>query len=594
MQKRIIAILLILALTLSFSGCVDSGEKSPYDSLKTLEDVLNYQQEIIPITYEYVTSEEAGAENTIDPKLLKKAEKMPTVSTDQLPKWRGTSLAYDTIVSSEGRGFSEKEVKENALIGFNYFRVVLDYRMLTNEYSGMKYNIDVLKNIDDLIGWCIKYNIHVCLEFHVAPGYHVDDESPSTYILEDAQAYDRCVELWKTFAQRYKNVPANALSYNLLNEPDVWYFSDESYAALCNDLVEVIRAADDTKLILSDGMLSDVWVRACPSVPNKLLDSSIGQTIHLYPYNSNNLDSEVLLQTWPFDYMPSISGFVQGEGVPLTFTGNFKAGTVFDIYVSQMFCVNTNTSIVLETDSGERQSMLIDGYGESDEYDFWIDEYNNSAVSYDFRRTSEPFVSFTIENDCTSVTLFGENPLTFSVRDLMIKMPCAETKTYMKPVLYSFAGYGVNYETGAYDTTFIAFSDEWSDVPTTVTINGDGTFSCSNPNASGDWFDMESLDAYVKSWSDWSKQTGTPIMCNEFMAQSSWPKEVRQAYMKSVIDTLEKYEIPWCIYTHSYCSPISESSASWQPLPKDGSFDTVGRYFVDTPMIELYRSYFEG
>lgn len=618
-MKRILSFVLAALLLLSLAACAapsavdtpaatgipdetnapvaESGDgTTDIDALTTLEDILLYDGDNQgPLEPEYVSAEQAADGNTIDAELLKAAEAMPTVSIDKLPKWRGTTLALDTMERSEGRAyFAETDIKAVSLMGFNFVRVMLDYREFTREDDGFLYDEKMLENFDSMIGWFIQYGIHASINIHVAPGYHTDD---GTTLMEDEIAYQRCVELWKVLAARYANVSPNALSYNLLNEPDLWVFTEESYAALCSDLVAVVREADADKLIFSDGMLGGGWARSCPSRPNTLLDPSIGQTIHIYPFDANNQSNFISMLQWPYDEMPSISGNINCEGSTLTLEGDFPQGTVVRAYVRNITGVNEGNSLVLKADNGkEYVSEPLDGFDENGGYDYSIDyEWGNALVRFDYWADYDHNgyeVSFTLDEAAGSLLLTTDSgDLSVGLFEILILTPCETEQQYLVPLCFS--GYYFLYENGAYNATYIALTEDWVDDSCTVRITGDGTFTCDNPNGTTDVFDMNTLEGYIREWKEWSDATDTPIMCNEFEELIGLPVEARVKYMQSIIELLEKYEIPWCIYSNNLEGPLChEAQAQYQTMPQDGSLKKVGGYFVDYPVLEALQSFF--
>lgn len=564
--------------------------------LTTLEEVLCYTADNAgELPKDYVSAAQASTGCTIDTDTLKAAEAMPDVSPSKLPQWRGTSLALDTMLQSEGRShFAETDIKALSLMGFNFVRVMLDYREFTDESDGFRYDENMLKKFDNLIGWCIQYGIHASIDLHVAPGYHTDE---GTTLMEDATAYQRCVELWQVLATRYSGVSKNALSYNLLNEPDIWTFTEESYATLCSDLVAVVRKSDADKLIFSDGMLSGGWARACPSQPNTLLDASIGQTIHIYPFNADNQSNFISLMNWPYDEMPSISGSVSQGRNTLTLEGDFPEGTVVRAYANAILGANNGHSLVLQADNGTTYtSSPLDGFGQSSGYTCTTDEWGNQNVEFDHWADYDHNgfeVDFTLDQATDSLTLTTDSDeLTVGLFELLILTPCEQVQTYLVPLCYS--GYSFVYEEGAYTATYLALTGDWVDTSCTVQINGDGTFSCDKPNGITDVFDMNTLDQHLKAWKDWSLKTGAPIMCNEFEEVIGLPVSVRVKYMASVIELLEKYEIPWCIFTCNLDGPLChESQAAYQTMPQDDSLTKVGAYYVDYPVLDTLQSFFE-
>ena len=90
--------------------------------------------------------------------------------------------------------YTEALVKDVANEGFNFVRVPLDTRIFYTSMSGepgeyfngdsTQVNTKELKNVDELISWCIDNGIHVCFDVHTTPGGYMvgGDEEASRVV----------------------------------------------------------------------------------------------------------------------------------------------------------------------------------------------------------------------------------------------------------------------------------------------------------------------------------------------------------------------------------------------------------------------------
>ncbi len=80
-----------------------------------------------------------------------------------------------------------------------------------------------VSKIDKVVEWGKKYGVHVCLNLHRAPGYCVNASSlPANQDIDlwtNPEAQEAFVNHWAYFANRYRDVPWEDLSFNLVNEP---------------------------------------------------------------------------------------------------------------------------------------------------------------------------------------------------------------------------------------------------------------------------------------------------------------------------------------------------------------------------------------
>jgi len=170
--------------------------------------------------------------------------------------------------------FQEEEFALIHRLGFNFVRLPMDYRCWTDEKSLYQIREEDLKEIDKAVEFGKKYNIHVCLNFHRAPGWTVakPDEAMNLWLDEEAQKI--CCYHWQTFAKRYKDIEPMQLSFNLLNEPG--NISAEKHKNVISKLVDAIHSVDEKRPIHCDGRL---W-GAMP--PDELSDLGIIADLHMY------------------------------------------------------------------------------------------------------------------------------------------------------------------------------------------------------------------------------------------------------------------------------------------------------------------------
>jgi aryl-phospho-beta-D-glucosidase BglC (GH1 family) len=147
--------------------------------------------------------------------------------------------------------------------GFNFVRVTTDYRFWINLQGadGPDYfhpNEDTFYYIDRYLQACRERGIHLSLNQHRAPGYCINANHLERHNLwVDEVAQKAFIFLWQTFARRYQEVPASALSFDLLNEPPnpgQYEMTRESHAALMRQTVQAIHEIDPGRPITVDGL----------------------------------------------------------------------------------------------------------------------------------------------------------------------------------------------------------------------------------------------------------------------------------------------------------------------------------------------------
>lgn len=145
-----------------------------------------------------------------------------------------------------------------AEFGFNFVHIPTDYRFWTRNFDYFHPDESAWKSIDAYLEACRSRHIHLCLNFHRAPGYCINANHLEPHNLwTDAIAQDAFVFLWESFARRYHHVPAADLSFDLLNEPPEvgqYGLTRENHAALVRRAVAAIRAISPDRPIQIDGL----------------------------------------------------------------------------------------------------------------------------------------------------------------------------------------------------------------------------------------------------------------------------------------------------------------------------------------------------
>ncbi len=181
------------------------------------------------------------------------AQSLPDATAQHLPRWRGFNLLEKFYRRGDANGpFLESDFRLIHEWGFNFVRLPMDYRVWIKNDDWNQFDEAQLRHIDQAVAWGKKYSIHVCINFHRAPGYTVAKPPEATDLWTDPVAQQVCAQHWAMFAKRYRGIPNQQLSFNLFNEP-----SDVSKAAYLNvvgKIAAAIRAEDPQRLMISDGL----------------------------------------------------------------------------------------------------------------------------------------------------------------------------------------------------------------------------------------------------------------------------------------------------------------------------------------------------
>jgi len=170
----------------------------------------------------------------------------------ELPRWRGFNLQEMFYKGSSTGPFKEEDFKLISEWGFNFVRLPMDYRIWIVDGDWNRFNETALQWVDQAVKYGQQYGVHVCLNFHRAPGYTVASPPEPTSLWTDPATQKVCASHWALFAKRYKGIPNSQLSFDLVNEPPD--MDPNVYAQVVGVLVDAIRAEDPNRLAIADGI----------------------------------------------------------------------------------------------------------------------------------------------------------------------------------------------------------------------------------------------------------------------------------------------------------------------------------------------------
>jgi endoglucanase len=170
-------------------------------------------------------------------------------SASKLPPWRGFNLLNKFNGSNDP--FAERDFEWLAELGFNFVRLPMDYRIWIQDGDWTRFHESTLKEIDHAVDLGARHGIHVCLNFHRAPGYTVAQPPEERSLWSDDEALRVCGLHWAHFAERYKGVSNRQLSFDLFNEPP--RLEPATYQRVVGRVCEAIRQRDAGRLIICDG-----------------------------------------------------------------------------------------------------------------------------------------------------------------------------------------------------------------------------------------------------------------------------------------------------------------------------------------------------
>jgi aryl-phospho-beta-D-glucosidase BglC (GH1 family) len=215
----------------------------------------------------------------------------------KLPKWKGFNLLdFFSPDPAHSRSTPEDYFRWMRDWGFDFVRLPLAYPYYLdidrskNITPADTYRIDEKRvdEIDRLVQLAHQYHMHVSLNLHRAPGYCINAGFHEPFNLwKDQDALDAFCFHWKFWASRYRDIPAQKISFDLLNEPSLREDMNdqhsksgpvpgETYRKVVKAAADVIRKETPDRLVIADG--NNVGNSVIPEI----IDLNIAQSCRGY------------------------------------------------------------------------------------------------------------------------------------------------------------------------------------------------------------------------------------------------------------------------------------------------------------------------
>jgi len=442
---------------------------------------------------------------------------------------KGFNLLGKFDISWTNNGFSETEFKLIHQLGFNFVRLPLDYRTYTKTGDWNTFLETEVAEIDNAVKWGQENNVHVCINIHRAPGYCVNPATlPVNQQLDlwtNITAQNAFVLHWQFFANRYKEVPPSALSFNLVNEPN--NVSEALYLPIMKRAIDTIHSISPDRIVFVDGMNygRDI-ITALKDEPN------VAQSMHTYdPFELTHFKANWVSgsDSWPVPKWPMlwISNYLYGSWKtdlksPLVFEGVFPKGTEVIINLRQVSIeatlqVKANTKIALSKkfvcgpDTGNDFSQII-------------------KTEWGYQNISNKDFSFTLSEDVTKLTF--ENVL----GDWMILN-------------------SITLKSGSSTNTYNLSDNTWGRKQASYKIDENGKINAS------DGSEILPFENYKKNLA-LAKQFNIPLMVQEFGVHNQTPHQVAVGFLDDLVQFFYDNNIGFALWNFSGSFGILNSDRS--------------------------------
>jgi aryl-phospho-beta-D-glucosidase BglC (GH1 family) len=287
----------------------------------------------------------------------------PKPADDFTSNWRGFNLLGFFTAEWDNSGYVEEDFQMISDFGFNFVRLPIDYRIYTKAGDWYTFLEPKLAQIDNAVAWGQEYGIHVSINLHRAPGYCVNPPSNPLPANQDVSLWNNVdaqqafAAHWRMFAERYKDVPTEALSFNLVNEPG--NVDAATYVKAVLPAIQAIREVSPNRIIISDA------VEYGNGRIDEILAYNVVMSPHFYnPFQITHYKAEWVtgsdswaVPTWPPRMVPnSFYGNAKSPwNTALIIQGQFQVGTVVTLHAFQVsssadFRVNVGKTVIYSHD----------------------------------------------------------------------------------------------------------------------------------------------------------------------------------------------------------------------------------------------------
>lgn len=209
---------------------------------------------------------------------------------DMVCELAGSDFAREFWQAFKDNYITEADIAYIKQTGANTIRLPFNYKLFTREdYMGKNDETEGFKQMDKVIDWCRKYDLHLILDMHDCPGGqtgdNIDNGHGYPWLFESESSQQLFCQIWQKIASRYKDEPV-ILGYELMNEPIATMFSDSLRAALNAKLeplykraTKAIREVDQNHIILLGGAQ---WNGNFEPFSDWKFDNKIMYTCHRY------------------------------------------------------------------------------------------------------------------------------------------------------------------------------------------------------------------------------------------------------------------------------------------------------------------------
>ena len=412
------------------------------------------------------------------------------------------------------------------------------------------------------MAWGQKYDIHVSINLHRAPGYCVNPPSTplppeqAVSLWDNAEAQAAFAAQGKMFAERYKSVPREALSFNLVNEPA--NVDGETYVNAVLPAIQAIRDVSPNRIIVSDAV---DWGNARVDA---ILDYGVVMSPHFYQpmqithYKASWVDGA---ENWPEPTWPPVlmPNYIYGSyktplDKPVDIAGEFIKGVKIVLHVNQ---VSTSADFWIQLDGEQIFSKHFrPGPGEGEwkevvyrsEWDIYQNVYDRDYA-----------VELAQDGERLEIGIGEGDWMTFT--ELRIEQPDSLDKN---------------------DVVLRPGISDWGVPQAQYSLDENGVLAVTHPPEGFE--DKFIMNGFLQQWID-LKWDDVPVHVGEWGVHNKTPHDVTLAFMENRLKAMQAAGLGWALWNFRGSFGIMDSGR------EDVDYEDYHGHKLDRKMLQLLQSY---
>jgi hypothetical protein len=337
MKKKNLLIIISVTILIQLTGCGKAATQ--IDETNTIPVTISQEASVTPVSTvtpvpepitipltdiqkesaSYIPISEVGTYRTdIITDALLAGTTLPEATAKDVPYWTGYIMENKIFANFQNDFWSqyrEEESGDHCFIeqefaylknnGFNCARIVYSMSFLSDPDDVNSINVAELDQLDELISWGLKYNIHIMLSITGMPGKRntsceEENVQNSSQIFTDTSMEKAFAAYWDMLAKRYADIPAKVLSFELLAEPEVPDASLDRYYKVLAPVAKNIWTYNPERIVIANDLSKQL--------PEKMAEIGCCLSLHthIYAVDENRLRDFGIENdaTWPLQYFP--------------------------------------------------------------------------------------------------------------------------------------------------------------------------------------------------------------------------------------------------------------------------------------------------